>query len=117
MGLYDRIAGGASTIANTGGNLYEGFKNEVGSFGNYVVDSASNIIVGGANTTGRIVGGAGATTGRVITDVSTPIVTIGQEAARLPGTIVGGVTAPVGQLGKDLTIPLIIGAAVLLLRK
>ena len=117
MGLLDSVRAGASTVANTGGNLYSGFKNEVGSFGNYVVDSASNIIVGGANTTGAIVGGAGATTGRVISDVSTPIVTIAESAARLPGTAIGGVTAPVGQLGKDLTIPLVIGAAFLLLRK
>ena len=117
MSLFERAVSAGSSIANTGGNLYSGFKNEVGSFGNYVVDSASNIIVGGANTTGRIVGGAGATTGRVIRDVSTPIVSIAESAARLPGTAIGGVAAPVGQLGKDLTIPLVIGAAFLLLRK
>ena len=117
MGLLDSVRAGVSTVANTSGNLYSGFKNEVGSFGNYVVDSASNIIVGGANTTGAIVGGAGATTGQVITDVTTPFVAIGQEVVKAPGTLVSGVTEPVGQLGKDLTIPLVIGAAFLLLRK
>ena len=117
MGFFDSIKSGASNIANTGGNLYEGFKSEVGSAGNYLVDSASNIITGGAQTTGSIVTGFGETGAGVITNIGGATVGIGERAVELPGSLVGGVTAPVGQLGKDLTIPLVIGAAFLLLRK
>ena len=93
MSIYNQIVGGPKWI-------YEGAKGEiinvVGGFGDYIVNSFSDI------TTGA---------GQAVEDIGKNVSTGFIEAP------ITAITQPVGQLGKDLTIPILIGAAFLLLKK
>jgi hypothetical protein len=92
MGYWNKLVGGPKWA-------YEGIKGEiidiVGGTGDYVVDSVSDIAVGGANY----------------------VELLGINVGKGTEAVVSGVTAPVGKLGQDLTLPLLIAAGFFLLKK